>query len=49
MISDHMNPQYERAIFSVRERMLHKQDGFVFPNNPEEVITAHSLGADVWR
>lgn len=36
MISDHMNPMYERAIMSVREQMLKKQDGFVFPPNPEE-------------
>jgi hypothetical protein len=37
MISDHMNPQYERAVFSVREQMLKKKPGFVFPESRNHV------------
>ena len=37
MISDHMNPQYERAVFSVREQMLKKKPGFVFPESRDHV------------
>jgi len=36
MIAHHMNPQYERAIMSVRQQMLHKEEAFAFPTNPEE-------------
>ncbi len=41
MVSDHMNPQYERALNSIRQQMLNKKlksDGYVFPPkvNPEE-------------
>jgi len=39
MISDHMNPQYERAINSIAEQMKGKHgiDGFVFPPSTETV------------
>merc|ERR1719223_160132 len=41
MVGDHMNPQYERAINSVRQQLVNKKmkgDGYVFPPkaNPEE-------------
>ncbi|GFH49771.1 hypothetical protein CTEN210_06247 [Chaetoceros tenuissimus] len=35
MISHHMNPQYERAIMSIAEQMIHKKDPVAYPASTE--------------